>query len=239
MGVDGLAFTCNEIVQIMESKRNQANVDGMARFGIKSEKVFGLGMPDIVALAKRIGKDHDMALALWDTGIYDARVLAAVVDEPMKVTREQMEKWALDFDNWGVCDNACMHLFDRAPCAWEVVPDWCRRSEEFVRRAGFAIIASLTIHDKRSEDERFLALLPLIREASTDERPMVRKAVNWALRQIGKRDTELNKAAIAEAKAIKAIQSKSARWIASDALRELEGEKVQERLAKKRLTAKR
>jgi 3-methyladenine DNA glycosylase AlkD len=232
-------LTCNEIVRIMESKRNQANVDGMARFGIRSDKVLGLCMPDIVVLAKRIGKDHKMALALWDTGIYDARVLAALVDEPKKVTRRQMERWALDFDNWGVCDNACMHLFDRASCVWEVVPDWCRREEEFVRRAGFAIIASLTIHDKKAGDERFLAILPLIREASTDERPMVRKAVNWALRQIGKRNAELNKAAIAEAKAIKAIPSKSARWIASDALRELEGEKVQERLAKKRLKAKR
>ena len=231
-------MTCDEILRIMESKRNQANVEGMARFGIKSDKVLGLCMPDITAIARRAGKDHLLAQDLWATGIYDARVLAALVDEPKKVTREQMERWALAFDNWGVCDCACMHLFDRAICAWEVVPDWCQRDEEFVRRAGFAIIASLTIHDKKASDERFLALLPLIRKAATDERPMVRKAVNWALRQIGKRNIKLNRAAIVEAKAIKMLPSKSAKWIASDALCELEGEKVQTRLKDRATKAK-
>jgi len=231
-------MTCDEIVRIMESKRNQANVEGMARFGIKSKKVLGLCMPDITAIAKRAGKNHRLAQELWATGIYDARILAALVDEPKEVTREQMESWALDFDNWGVCDCACMHLFDRAACAWEVVPDWCQRREEFVRRAGFAIIASLTIHDKKAPDARFLALLPLIRDAATDERPMVRKAVNWVLRQIGKRNLELNRAAIAEAKAIRTLPSKSAKWIASDALRELEGEKIQTRLKDRAAKAK-
>ncbi|MDD1771255.1 MAG: DNA alkylation repair protein [Methanomassiliicoccales archaeon] len=232
-------MTCDEIVRTMESKRSQANVEGMARFGIKGDKVLGLCMADITAIAKEIGKDHRLAQELWATGIYDARILAALVDEPKKVTREQMDRWALDFDNWGVCDCACMHLFDRASCAWEVVADWCRRDEEFVRRAGFAIIASLTIHDKKASDERFLALLPLVREASTDERPMVRKAVNWALRQIGKRNLELNRAAIAEAMVIRLLPSKSARRIASDALRELEGEKVQTRLKERAAKRKR
>ncbi len=227
-----MTLTCEEVVGILESKRNQENIDGMARFGITSKNVLGLCMADILAVAKRIGKDHEMALELWRTGIYEARVLAPLVDDPKKVTRAQMERWAKDFDSWAVCDNACMHLFDRTKYAWEVLPDWCRREEEFVRRAGFSTIASISIHDKKTEDAKFLLLFPLIREASTDERPMVRKAVNWALRQIGKRNIALNKAAIAEAKRIKALPSKSARWIASDALRELQGEKVQERLEK-------
>jgi 3-methyladenine DNA glycosylase AlkD len=225
-----MPLTCEEIMGIMESKRSQANVEGMARFGIRSEKVLGLRMPDLTAIAKRVGKDHIIAQELWATGIYDARILAALVDEPGKVTRPQMEKWALDFDNWGVCDCACLHLFDKTPHAWEVVPDWCEREEEFVRRAGFAMIASLSSHDRTAADDRFNGLLPLIREASVDERPMVRKAINWALRQIGKRNIALNRAAIIEARTIKGLPSKTAMWIASDALRELEGEKVQTRL---------
>ena len=223
-------LACEEIVRMLESKRNQENVDGMARFGIKSDKALGLCMEDILAIAKLAGKDHDLAQQLWATGIYDARVLAARVDDPKKVTRDQMERWAKDFDNWAVCDNACMHLFDRVPFVWVVVPDWCRREEEFVRRAGFTLIATLSIHDKKTGDERFLTFLPLIREASMDERPMVRKAVNWALRQIGKRNARLNRLAVGCARRILRRETPSARWIASDALRELSDPVVLKRL---------
>lgn len=202
----------------------------LARYGIRSKVILGVRTPDIVALARRIGRDHRLALALWRTGVYDARHLAVLVDEPEKVTEAQMERWARDFDNWATCDGACLHLFDRTRFAHGKALEWTAREEEFVKRAGFALMAVLAVHDKDAPDSVFLAWLPAVARESMDERPYVEKAVNWALRQIGKRNLRLNKAAIATGVEISRKDSKAARWIAADALRELRGEAVQERL---------
>jgi 3-methyladenine DNA glycosylase AlkD len=181
-------------------------------------------------LARTLGKDHALALRLWETGIPDAMIVASMIDCPGEVTPVQMDAWAADFSSWDVCDQVCMNLFDKTPHAWEKVHEWSRREEEFVRRAAFALIACLAWHDKKTPDDAFLAFLPIIREAAADERNYVKKAVNWALRHIGKRSAGLNGAAIEAAREIGKLKEKSARWIASDALRELTGEKVQKRL---------
>ncbi len=218
------------VLKKMKSLSNPKNVEGMARYGIISNKVFGLNMPVIEKLSKEARKDHSLALKLWGSGIYDARILAAMVDESTKVTESQMEKWAKDFDNWAVCDNACMKLFRDTPFAWKKALEWPSRKEEFVKRAGFALIATLAVHDKKAPDKEFLKFLPIIKRESRDERNYVRKAVNWALRQIGKRNTNLNRAAIKAAEEIARIDSKASKWIASDALRELRSETVQRRM---------
>ncbi|MEW5747444.1 MAG: DNA alkylation repair protein [Candidatus Thermoplasmatota archaeon] len=214
------------------------DLDGMARYGIRSKVILGVRTPDLVALARRIGKDHRLALALWRTGVYEARHLAVLVDEPDKVTEAQMERWAGDFDNWAICDGTCLHLFDRTRFAHGKALEWTARDEEFVKRAGFALMAVLAVHDKEAPDSVFLAWLPVMARESTDERPYVRKAVNWALRQVGKRNLRLNKAAVATALRISRKDSKAARWVAADALRELRGEAVQRRLASRRPAAR-
>jgi 3-methyladenine DNA glycosylase AlkD len=221
---------CQEIIAKLKSMSNPRNVEGMARFGIFSKKVLGLSMPGIERMRREIGRDHALAIRLWDSGIYDARILAARVDEPGKVTESQMESWAKGFDNWAVCDNACSKLFSRTAFAHKKALEWSSRESEFVKRAGFSLMAALTVHDKKSGDDAFLKFLPAIKRESADERNYVRKAVNWALRQIGKRNLSLNKAAIKVAKDIQKIDSKSARWIAADALRELRSEAVRKRL---------
>jgi len=219
-----------EILQKMKSLHNQKNVEGMARYGIASKNVLGLCMHDIERMKREIGRDHGLALKLWDSGIYDARILAAMVDEPAKVTESQMERWVKDFDNWAVCDNACMKLFDRTAFAYKKALEWSSREREFEKRAGFALMATLAIHDKKSPDAQFLKFLSIIKRESRDERNYVRKAVNWALRQIGKRNLSMNRAAIKTAEEIARIDSKSAKWIAGDALRELKGESIKKRL---------
>ena len=221
----------NEIIQRLEALADPAAVTGMARFGIHPENTYGVSIPNLRKMAKEIGKDHALAQELWASGIHEARILASMVDDPKLVTEAQMEVWVRDFDSWDVCDQVCMNLFDKVPLAWQKVSGWSEREEEFVKRAAFALIACFAWHDKKAEDERFVALLPVIIKGATDGRNFVRKAVNWALRHIGKRNQNLNRAAIEAAKEIQGIDSKSARWIASDALRELEGEAVQKRLA--------
>jgi 3-methyladenine DNA glycosylase AlkD len=224
--------TFDEIMQRLKSLSDPEAVKGMARFGINPENTYGVSIPNLRKIAKEAGKDHDLAQELWASGIHEARVLAGMVDDPKLVTEAQMEAWVKDFDSWDVCDQVCMNLFDKVPLAWQKVSEWSEREEEFVKRAAFALIACLVWHDKKTEDEKFLALLPVIIKGATDERNFVKKAVNWALRHIGKRNQSLNKAAIETAKEIQAIDSKAARWIAADALRELTGEAVQKRLAK-------
>ena len=219
-----------QIISRMKSLYSPRNVEGMARYGIVSRNVFGLSSADYEKLRREIGQDHDLAIRLWDSGIYDARILAALVDEPAKVTESQMEKWVKDFDNWAVCDNTCMKLFGRTPFAYKKAVEWASRKEEFVKRAGFSLIATLTVHDKKAPDSAFIKFLPIIERESVDERNYVRKAVNWALRQIGKHNKNLNKAAIKTAEEIQKKDSKAARWIASDALRELRSEAVRKRL---------
>jgi 3-methyladenine DNA glycosylase AlkD len=205
----------------------------MTKFGITVEQRLGVSVPDMRKLAKELGKDHDLATGLWDTGIAEARIVASMIGDPVKLTEEQMEDWVKDFDSWDVCDQVCMNLFDKSPLAWKKVIDWSVREEEFVKRAAFALIACLAWHDKKAEDEKFINLLPVIKRASTDDRNFVKKAVNWALRHIGKRNRNLNKAALNAAAEIRQIDSKAARWIASDAIRELESEAVQKRLTGK------
>jgi 3-methyladenine DNA glycosylase AlkD len=224
----------DEILKQLKSQANPEAVKGMARYGINPEKNLGVSVTDIRALASEIGKDHELALQLWESGIRDARILAPHIDNPKQVTEDQMEKWVNDFNSWDVCDNCCSHLFDKTPFAYKKAIEWSDRKEEFVKRAGFALQAALTVHDKQAGDEQFNQFLPIIKREAVDERNYVKKAVNWALRNIGKRNQALNKKAIKTAREIKKIDSKSARWIASDTLRELTSEKIQKRIQKKK-----
>jgi 3-methyladenine DNA glycosylase AlkD len=206
--------------------------EGMARYGIPSDNALGVSVGDIRVLAKRLGRNHELAAALWTTGVYEARMLTAFVDEPERVTPAQMNRWCRDFDSWAICDTLCFHLFDRTPFAWEKARQWSASPREFVKRAGFALMASLVVHDKATPGPRFLALLPLIEQGAHDERNFVKKAVNWALRCIGKRDPALNLAAIALAKRLALSKEASCRWVGKDALRELANPKVCARLAR-------
>ena len=221
----------NEIIQRIKSLANPENVEGMARFGINPANTYGVSVPVLRKMARETGRDHELALALWASGIHEARLLACFIDRPDMVTEEQMEGWVKDFDSWDICDQCCSNLFDRTPVAHEKAVAWCEREEEFVRRAGFVLMAALSVHDKKASDEVFLRFLPLIKEYATDQRNFVKKAVNWALRQIGKRNPKLNGAALKTAEEIKKIDSRSARWIASDAIRELSSDAVQKKLA--------
>jgi len=210
------------------------NVEGMAHYGIRAKKVFGVSKPKLDALAKKIGKNHALGLKLWSTGIQDAKVLAGMISEPERVTGAQMELWVRGFDNWDSCDGTCCHLFVFADAAWEKAFGWTRRKDEFQKRGGFALAAYLAYRDRSAADSKYLRFLKVIEREAGDERNFVRKAVNWALRNIGKRNVRLNRAAIGTAKRLREKESRAARWIAADALRELEGEAVQARLHGKR-----
>lgn len=212
---------CRDIIRELKKHKNSKNVEGMKRFGINSKNMLGLTSPDIKKIAKKIGKDHSLALELWQSNIYEARILACDIDDPDLVTEKQMDAWVSDFDSWAACDACCGHLFDRTNFAYKKAKEWSKRKEEYIKRAGFAMMACLAVHDKKAKDEDLLKFFPLIKKGSIDERNFVHKAVNWALRQIGKRNLNLNKKAIGLAEEIQKIDSKSAKWIAADALREL------------------
>jgi 3-methyladenine DNA glycosylase AlkD len=205
----------------------------MAHFGVHVENAFGISAPRLHRLAKAIGKNHALARQLWATGHHEARLLAALIDDPTKVTEAQMERWARDFDAWDVVDGTCCYLFVHAEPAWGKAVEWSRRKEEFVKRAGFALMAYLAYKDKAALDSRFLRLLSIVRREARDERNFARKAVNWALRNIGKRNVRLNRAAIRTAEQIRRADSRAARWVAADALRELRSAAVQKRLRRK------
>ncbi|MEW6211120.1 MAG: DNA alkylation repair protein [Acidobacteriota bacterium] len=222
-----------EAIERLKSLSDPARVAAMSRFGVQVKKALGISAPELRRLAREIGKDHAMAARLWSSGIHEARILAALIDDAQFVTEGQMESWASDFDSWDVCDACCSNLFDRTPFAYRKAIEWSRREEEYVKRAAFALMAALAVHDKKAADENFVKFLPLIRRESADDRNFVKKAVNWALRQIGKRNAALNRAAIDAAREIQSVSSRSARWIAADALRELTSEKVQSRLRRK------
>jgi 3-methyladenine DNA glycosylase AlkD len=223
----------NEVIKKLESLKNPRNVEGMARFGIRPKaKVFGIPIPEIRKLAKQIGKDHKLALKLWDSKIHEARILAGYIEEIDKITEKQFEKWVKDFDSWDVVDQVCSAVLDKTDFAYKKIFELSKRKEEFVKRTAFTLICCLAVHDKKLPEEKFLNFLPLIKEASTDERNFVKKAVNWALRQIGKRNKNLNKRAIKLAREIQKIESKGARWIANDAIRELTDEKTLKRIKK-------
>ena len=218
------------VIARLKSMANPANVAGMARYGISTEGLLGVSIPKLRTIAKEHRRDHALAAGLWDSGIHEARMLASLVDDPAEVDEAQMERWVAVIDSWDICDGVTNNLFRRTPPAWRKAREWARRDETFVRRAGFSLMASLAVHDKSAPDAKFLALLPLIRRAAVDERNFVRKAVNWALRQIGKRNLALNVAAVTEAREIVKLDSRSARWIARDALRELTGAAVQKKV---------
>jgi 3-methyladenine DNA glycosylase AlkD len=219
-----------EILKKLKFLSDPKAVEGMARYGINPERNLGVSVSTLRKVAKEIGKDHELAQQLWSTGIRDARMVAALIDEPKLVSEVQMESWVKDFNSWDICDHCCGHLFDKTEFAHQKASEWSNRKEEFVKRAGFALMAWLAVHDKKAENESFLPFLSIIRNESIDSRNYVKKAINWALRNIGKRNLDLNKKAIKTAKEIQKIDSKSAKWIASDALRELTGNKVKKRL---------
>lgn len=224
-------ITSLQVIKKLKSLANPKNVEGMARFGINPQNTLGISIYVLRPLAKEIGKNHQLALELWASGIHEARILAAYLDESEKVTEKQMEKWVKDFDSWDVCDQVCSSLFDQTPFVWEKLEEFTKRKEEFIKRTGFTLMACLAVHDKKALDKDFLKLLPIIKREATDERNFVRKAVNWALRQIGKRNKNLNKEAIKTAKEILKMNNKTAKWIAADAIRELTSQAVQKRLS--------
>ena len=221
------------ILKKLKALSNLKAVEGMARFGINPENTYGVSIPNLRKMAKEIGKDHSLAQQLWDSGIHEARILASMIDDPNQVTKRQMDVWIKDFNSWDVCDQCCMNLFDKTPMAWEKAVEWTKREKEFEKRAGFTLMACLAWHDKESPDKKFLVFLLAIKRKTDDDRNYVKKAVNWALRNIGKRNLSLNKKAIETAKEIQKMNSRSAKWIASDAIQELTSEAVQKRLQKR------
>lgn len=222
--------SAKDVLDRLQSMAKPEQLPGMAKYGIVVEKRLGVAVPDMRQLARELGRDHKLALDLWRIGVAEARIVAGMVADPAKLTEEQMEEWVKGIDSWDVCDQVCMNLFEKNQLAWKKIIDWSKREEEFVKRTAFSLIACLAWHDRKASDEKFIELLPTIIREATDERNFVRKAVNWALRNIGKRNLSLNRAALAAAKEIKQLDSKAARWIAADAIRELESDAVQSRL---------
>ncbi len=219
-----------EILIRLRSLSNPENIAGMKRFGINSQGTLGVSMPVLRQMAKETGRDHRLAGELWQSGVHEARILASMVEEPAQVDEDQVERWVADFDSWDVCDQVCMNLFGRLPIAYRKALEWSERPEQFVKRAAFTLMAVLAVQDKKARDEAFEAFFVPIVKQSVDERNFVRKAVNWALRGIGKRNANLNRLALVTAYKIAEIDSKSARWIASDASRELSSEAVRRKL---------
>jgi len=219
-----------EILNRFEALHNDEALAGMARFGINVECAHGLSIPVLREMAKQYKNDHTLALALWDTGVHEARLLAGFIDDPKQVTEAQLERWGADFDSWDVCDLVCSDLFDRTAWAYQKAFEWSEREEEFVRRAGFVMMAAMAVHDKAAPDERFVPFFEVMLRHARDERNFAKKAVNWALRNVGKRNAHLNALALETAQKMLELDSKAARWIARDAIRELSGEKVRARL---------
>ena len=208
--------------------------EGMARFAIPSDKAFGVAVGDIRKYAKRLGSSHELAGALWEAGWYEARMLACFVEDPARVTPEQMDRWCQDFDSWAICDTACFHLFDRTPHAFRKVSLWSRRKPEFEKRAAFALLASIALHDKQAPDEPFAKCLPLAERAATDARNFVKKGVVWALRGVGERNPALHAAAVCVAERLAESTDPTARWVGKTTLRELKSAAATRRLAKQR-----
>jgi 3-methyladenine DNA glycosylase AlkD len=223
-------LTVADILDKLAKSANSANLPEMARFGMTTGQRLGASVPAMRQIAKEIGRNHAFALSLWETGIADARILASMLADPSQFTRDQAEQWVRAFNSWDVCDQVCMNLFEKTPWAWQKIPEWAVRQEEFVKRAAFALIAGLAWHDKQATDEQFIQLFPLLKSAAIDDRNFVKKAVNWALRNIGKRNYRLNQAGTQLGQELHQFDSSSARWIAADALRELNGDAVQRRL---------
>lgn len=225
-------MTYDKIIARLKAEANPANVAGMARYGISSTNTLGISIYTLRKIAKELKKDHKLALKLWDSGFHEARILASFVEEPEKVTEAQLEKWVKDFDSWDICDQVS-ELIAKTSHVLKKIHEWASRDEEFVKRTAFSLIAEVGWYDKKLQDKDFEEFFTLIKDAATDERNYVKKAVNWALRNIGKRNRALNQRAVEVAREIQKMDSKAARWIAADALRELTGEAVQKRIARK------
>jgi 3-methyladenine DNA glycosylase AlkD len=223
----------NEVMEWLERQGTRRTIDEMARYGIEAERAFGVPMGTLLSLSKRLGKDHALSLALWESGWYEARLLAALVGDPQRVTRRQMNAWAAGFENWADCDTVCFKLFDRTPFAWEKARQWPASRHELVKRGGFVLMACLALHDKTAPDERFVALLPIIEQGAHDERNFVKKGVSWGLRAIGRRNRALNGAAVEVARRLALSEEAACRWVGKDALRELASPKVRAQLARR------
>jgi 3-methyladenine DNA glycosylase AlkD len=218
---EGMRARVREALDALERKRTRRDLDNLDRFGISATKPFGVSMANLKAIAKRLGRDHDLAAGLWATGRYEARLLAAMIDEPERVTAPQMDRWARDFDNWAVCDTACFLLFDRTPHAYRKVGSWSRSRHEFVKRAAFALLASLALHDREAPDARFARLLPHAERGAGDARPLVRKGVSWALRSVGRRSPALRAVTLAAARRLAASGDAGVRWVGKDTIQDL------------------
>ncbi len=221
-------MTSEQIIANLKQYANAQAIDGMARFGIRPTQALGISIPTLRKMAKEIGRNQVLALELWDSGIHEARLLASMIAEPRLVSAGQMEEWVNDFDSWDLCDQVCGNLFDKTPYAYQKAVQWSQQEQEFVRRAGFVMMAELAVHDKQAPDEAFLPFFPLIKQYADDERNFVKKAVNWALRQIGKRNDHLRGLALACAYDIQRMDSKTARWVAKDALKELQAREIKD-----------
>jgi 3-methyladenine DNA glycosylase AlkD len=217
----------DDILKRLKSLSDPRAVEGMAKYGITPERTYGVSIPNLRKIAKETGKDHELAKKLWESNIRETRILACMTDDPEMVSEEQMENGVKDFDYWEICDQCCMNLFEKTKIAYQKSIEWSSRDEEFVKRAGFVLMARLAFSDKKADDERFEKFFPIIKREATDNRNFVKKAVNWALRQIGKRNLNLNSKAIETAKEIQKIDSKSAKWITQDAIKELTSEVIQ------------
>ena len=223
----------NEVLAWLERRGTRRTVLGMARYGIEAKRAFGVPMGTLLLLRKQLGKDQALSLALWETGWYEARLLAALVGDSERVTRRQMNAWARSFENWGDCDTVCFKLFDQTPFAGEMAGRWAASPREFVKRAGFVLMACLALHDKAAPNQQFLAWLPTIQKGAHDERNFVKKGVSWALRSIGRRSGALNAAALAVARRLALSKETAGRWVGNDALRELTSPKVRAMLARR------
>jgi len=220
----------DDILERLKSLSDAKAVEGMAKYGITPGKAYGVSIPELRRIAREVGKDHGLAQRLWESDIRETQILASMIDEPETVTEAQMGSWVKEFDYWEICDQCCMNLFEKTKFAYRKAIEWSSNDREFIKRAGFVLMARLAVGDRKADDREFIKFLPIIKRESTDNRNFVKKAVNWALRQIGKRNLALNEMAIKTANEIQQMDSTSARWIASDALRELTGEAVQNRL---------
>jgi len=223
------AARAQAILEQLESLSNPGNVAGMARYGIRGERVFGVPMTIVRRIASEAGRDHALAAALWQTGALEARLVAGMVEDAAKVTPAQMERWARAFDSWALCDGICIHLFRRTPWAVPVALAWSRRPEEFVKRAGFALMATCAVHDRTTPDRVFLRFLAAVEREADDPRNFVRKAVSWALRQVGKRNAALNEESVVVCRRL-VTRKGAARWVGADALRELTSHATLERI---------
>ncbi|MCX6773272.1 MAG: DNA alkylation repair protein [Candidatus Micrarchaeota archaeon] len=219
-----------DLIMHLKKKANPKNVEGMKKFGVNVEGALGIPIPHLRKLARNIGPHHDMAGDLWRSKIHEARILAAYIEDPKRVTERQMEEWVSDFDSWDLCDQVCGNLFDRTEFAHKKAMEWTSRKEEYVKRAGFVLMAVMAVHDKHAKREMFMNFFPVMIRECQDDRNYVKKAINWALRQIGKRSLTLNKEAIVVCNQMLKIDSPSAQWIAKNAKWELEGEAVQKKL---------